>query len=145
MGKKTVVEVAKYVLTKCGDMPAMKLHKIVYYCQAWSLAWDEVPLFEEEFKACAYGPVSPDLFSSHKGKFVINEEDIKGDIDDFDQDALDTMNAVIDYYGDKPPQWLSNLTHQELPRKNARKGYAPGESCNVVISKEAMQSYYGGL
>ena len=31
----------------------MKLQKLVYYSQAWSLIWDEKPLFEEEIEAWA--------------------------------------------------------------------------------------------
>ena len=30
-----------------------KLQKLVYYCQAWSLVWDEEPLFEARIEAWA--------------------------------------------------------------------------------------------
>lgn len=45
----SVFDVAKYVLNHAGAMSTMKLEKLVYYCQAWSLAWDGVPLFQEDF------------------------------------------------------------------------------------------------
>lgn len=45
-------------------MTTMKLEKLTYYCQAWSLAWDDVPLFDEEFEAWANGPVCPQLFEN---------------------------------------------------------------------------------
>ena len=35
----SVLNVAQYVLNKVGDMTTLKLQKLVYYCQAWSLAW----------------------------------------------------------------------------------------------------------
>ena len=47
-----VFDVADYILKECGEMPALKLQKLVYYSQAWSLVWDEAPLFEEEIEAC---------------------------------------------------------------------------------------------
>ena len=53
----------------------MKLQKLVYYCQAWSLAWDDVPLFDEDFPAWANGPVCPELFDLHHGKSVIKDWD----------------------------------------------------------------------
>ena len=31
----TVFDVAAYILDRQGDMTAMKLQKLVYYCQAW--------------------------------------------------------------------------------------------------------------
>ena len=49
----------------------MKLQKLVYYCQAWSLAWDDKPLFDEDFEAWANHPVCPELFKHHKGKVYI--------------------------------------------------------------------------
>lgn len=141
-----VYDVAKYILEKQGPMTTMKLQKLVYYCQAWSLGWDEVPLFDEEFQAWANGPVCPQLFFKHKGQFIVDESlfDDRADVN-FSQDELETMDAVLDYYGDKDPQWLSELTHKERPWKEARGGCAPGAYCDNIISKESMQEYYGGL
>lgn len=31
------------------------------YCQAWSLVWDDTPLFEEDFQAWTNGPVCPGI------------------------------------------------------------------------------------
>ena len=38
-----VFDVAAYILQKTGSMTTMKLQKLVYYSQAWSLVWDEKP------------------------------------------------------------------------------------------------------
>ena len=42
----TVFDVARYILEKYGPLSAMKLQKMVYYSQAWSLVWDDAPLFD---------------------------------------------------------------------------------------------------
>lgn len=142
----TVLDVARYVIKKCGAMTTMKLEKLVYYCQAWSLGWDEVPLFEEEFEAWANGPVCPQLFNEHRGLFVVSENFLSNLPDyNFTDSEIETMNSVIEYYGDKEPQWLSELTHKEAPWREARKGIPDGASCNNVISKDSMLQYYGGL
>ena len=39
------IDVAAYILRKQGAMPAMKLQKLAYYSQAWSLVWDDESLF----------------------------------------------------------------------------------------------------
>lgn len=142
----TVFDVAKYVLNYTGRITTMKLQKLVYYCQSWSLGWDEVPLFSEDFEAWANGPVCPQLFERHRGLFVVDAS-LFSDLSDFDfsSDAIETMNSVLSFYGDKEPQWLSELTHKEAPWKEARHGVPNGASCNNVISKESMQQYYGGL
>lgn len=142
----SVFDVARYVLNHSGEMTTMKLEKLVYYCQAWSLAWDGVPLFEEDFQAWANGPVCPELFATHRGRFWL-----RADYYDshrpypFEQRQLDTTNAVLEGYGGKEPQWLSELTHQERPWRETRRGVKPGEPCGLAISKELMQEYYGGL
>ena len=102
--RANVFHVAKYILQKKGTMTTMKLQKLCYYAQAWSLAWDGVPLFEEDFQAWANGPVCPKLFVRHKGKFEISVSDF-ADITDFDfeKEQLETIVSVVDFYGDKPP------------------------------------------
>lgn len=66
-----VVDVAEYILAQQGEMTAMKLHRLVYYCQAWHLVWDGVPLFDEEIQAWASGPVIPALYELHRGDFTV--------------------------------------------------------------------------
>lgn len=142
----SIFDVAKYILKKQGKMTTMKLEKLTYYCQSWSLAWDEVPLFEEDFQAWANGPVCPELFEKHKGLFVLDASFFAYLPDhDFTNDEIQTMDTVLEYYGDKEPQWLSGLTHKEAPWKEARKGIADGIGCTNIITKESMQQYYGGL
>jgi uncharacterized phage-associated protein len=67
----SVYDVAEYILAREGEMSAMKLHKLVYYCQAWHLVWDGAPLFDEEIQAWANGPVIPALYELHKGEFTV--------------------------------------------------------------------------
>ncbi len=141
-----ILQLAKCILDRQGTMTTMKLQKLCYYCQAWALAWDEKPLVDEEFQAWANGPVCVELFNAHKGLFVVGAEQFHVDYQNaFEQNQLDTIDRVLQYYGDKEPQWLSELTHLENPWKLARKGYAPGEKCEEVITKESMQEYYGGI
>ena len=142
----TVFDVAKYILQKTGTITTMKLQKLVYYCQAWSLGWDGVPLFDDEFEAWANGPVSPDLFARHRGRFVVDSNFLNDILDyDFGSDAIETMDSVLEFYGDKEPQWLSELTHKEAPWKEARVGIPVGVPCSNIITKDSMQQYYGGL
>lgn len=140
-----VFNVAQYVLNHKGSMTTMKLEKLVYYCQAWSLAWDGVPLFDEDFQAWANGPVCPVLFMSHKGRFWLEADFYDKYECKFSAEQIETMNSVLSTYGDKTPQWLSELTHKERPWRETRNGIAPGDSCDKVIPKELMQEYYGGL
>lgn len=143
----TVYDVAEYVLNKFRSLTTMKLQKLVYYCQCWSLAWDEEPLFNEEFEAWANGPVCRELYNAHKGDFVVYEGKFSSYCTSyiFSDKQKETMESVINYYGNKDPQWLSELTHKEEPWREARQGVAQGEPSRNIIKKESMQEYYAGL
>ncbi len=141
-----VLDVAAYILKKRGSMTAMKLQKLVYYSQAWSLVWDEAPLFQEPVEAWANGPVVRRLFTSHRGQFRVDQMP-GGNPDALDEDQRETVDAVLDYYGDRSSQWLSDLTHMESPWRAAREqvGLSDGDRGHVEISHAAMAEYYGGL
>jgi uncharacterized phage-associated protein len=140
----TVHDVAAYILEKMGEMTAMKLQKLVYYAQAWSLVWDEKPLFRERIEAWANGPVVPALYQEHRGQFRVGIWS-RGDSSALSAEAKDTIDAVLAFYGKKSSQWLSDLTHSERPWQDARRGLASGEHGNQVINIGAMHEYYSGL
>lgn len=142
-----VFDAAKYILNKQGPMSTMKLQKLCYYAQAWSLVWDDEPLFSEDFEAWANGPVCPELFRLHRGKFRVSAEDIPDSLCDvpLTENQEDTVNIVLAHYGDKDAQWLSTLTHMEEPWKLARAGTQSGARCTNTITQESMAMYYGGL
>ena len=140
----SVFDVAEYILRKKGPMTAWKLQKLVYYSQVWSLVWDDRPLFRARIEAWTNGPVAPALYQEHRGMFKVRKID-KGNPKNLDQDAKDTIDVVLEYYGDKSPQWLSDLTHMEEPWRRARIGIPEGVRSGSEITRDSMAEYYGGL
>jgi uncharacterized phage-associated protein len=141
----SVVDVAKYILTQVGEMTSMKLQKLVYYSQAWSLVWDEEPLFTEQIEAWANGPVVPDLYELHRGQFKVSGDFPYGDVTALTPNQKDSIDKVLEAFKDKNGQWLSELTHIESPWKDARGTLKPTERSNAVISLTAMHEYYSAL
>lgn len=140
----SVHDVAAYILKKQGEMSAMKLQKLVYYSQAWSLVWDEKPLFRAKIEAWANGPVVPQLYLKHRGQFSLKTWP-DGDWTKITGAAKETIDSVLKFYGDKTGQWLSELTHKERPWRDARKGVADDERGNEEITPAALAEYYGSL
>jgi uncharacterized phage-associated protein len=142
----SIIDVAKYILWQKGETVTMKLQKLCYYCQAWTLAWDNVPLFGEDFEAWANGPVCPELYEYHRGLFSVdrigNSDFVPGSLTTGQKENIDQV--LEDYWGYRPFQ-LSEMTHKELPWREARGNLPPGERCNKVISKETMLDYYSGI
>ncbi len=141
----TVFDVAKYILETCGRMSTMKLQKLCYYSQSWSLVWDDCELFPEEFQAWANGPVCKELYNATKGVFSVTANNEPGNSNNLSDNQKDTINKVLEYYAPHNAQWLSQLTHMEDPWQEARKGIPAGQVSDSIISKESMALYYGNL
>ncbi|MCR5564034.1 MAG: DUF4065 domain-containing protein [Desulfovibrio sp.] len=140
-------DVAQYIIecTPQETISAIKLEKLVYYCQAWSLAWTGEPLFEEDIQAWANGPVIPNLYKLHVHKLNISKDDAIGDSSKLSENEKSIINDVLQTYIDKEPFWLVELTHLERPWKEARRNCQPGEICTNVITQASMAEYYSSI
>lgn len=138
----SVHDVAAYILEKEKHTGAMKLHKLLYYCQAWHLVYRDEPLFDEKIEAWRDGPVVREVYDLHKGKFALREWDV-GDGEELGKSERTLVDAVLKVYGKMSGQQLSDRTHAEAPWTNARLGYAPNERSDEEISLHDMYQYYG--
>ncbi len=112
------------------------------------MVWTEKRLIREDFEAWANGPVCPELYYVHQGKFMICESDIVKKcfgLSDLNDDERDSVDIVLNTYGSFDPYELREMTHRELPWKEAR-GDIPGDAkCQNVISLDRMASFYSEL
>lgn len=139
-----VHDVAAYIISKVRHIDAMKLQKLLYYAQAWAVVWDDKPLFSARIEAWANGPVVREVFKAYQGQYRVSEAKYGNPLA-LTQEEKKTVDAVLKFYGSKNGYYLSQLTHRERPWMEARKGFAPGELCDVEITKAAMRDYYGSL
>lgn len=140
----TVFDVAQYILNQAGEMTAMKLQKLVYYSQAWHLAWTDDVLFDERIEAWRDGPVVPALYDAHAGRFRVTRMP-RGRIAVLTDRERRTIDKVLKYYGKRSPQWLSDLTHMEDPWRDARVGTPAHGRGNREITPASMLRYYSSL
>ncbi len=138
-------DVAQYILQAKGPVTAMKLQKLVYYCQAWSLVWDDAPLFDEQIQAWANGPVCPELYNLHRGMFLIHGPLSVGAAGALSDVQRETIDAVLLAYSSRTSHWLSDLTHSEAPWNDAREGMPGGARGSQEITHAAMAEFYGSL
>jgi uncharacterized phage-associated protein len=143
--KVRAIDTADYILKRLGPMSAMKLQKLVYYSQVWTVVWTDNELFSDPIEAWADGPVVRSLYEKHRGHFRIGKGFFGGDTERISEEQKQILKKVLSFYGGKDAQWLSNLTHMEAPWKNARVGLSPGDRGSNVISIESIASYYSSL
>jgi uncharacterized phage-associated protein len=137
--------VADYILRAANEagepVTNLKLQKLVYYCQAWSLALREKPLFDEKIKAWVHGPVIPQLY--HRFKSAGNQPiDAEPEAPSLTEEECDLIDKVLDVYLGFSSWDLERLTHAEEPWIEARGGLPPGEPCETEISTQTMARFY---
>ncbi|MGN6216325.1 MAG: Panacea domain-containing protein [Solirubrobacterales bacterium] len=140
----SVHDVASYILHKTGSISTWKLQKLAYYSQAWNLVWEEKPLFDAQIQAWSNGPVVPELYKVHRGKYSIGRWP-KGSGARLTDSEKEVVDAVLSGYGQLTGHQLSVLTHSEDPWKEARAGLRPTQRSVKQIKPEAMRAYYTWL
>lgn len=93
------LDVGKYILDITGPISKLKLSILLYYCQAWSVVWDEKPLFSEGIYCSGAGPYCTKLFETvSPDKMIVSASDLKENIQEISEEQKETIDAVIDYY-----------------------------------------------
>jgi uncharacterized phage-associated protein len=125
------------------DITNLKLQKLLYYSQAWHLAFTGEPLFYESIEAWVHGPVVPSVFRKFKAyrwsKIDCPVSPVR------DTAVIAHINAVLDAYGSIQASRLESLTHREEPWKAARGEMPIDEPSNAIIDRDAMKRFYSSL
>lgn len=147
MSNTSIFDVANYFLKivdrdSGSTITPLKLQKILYYAQGYYLAKNNKPLFDEDFEAWAHGPANPNIYKKYK-KYAYDTIPYPGeDVKNINADTAKFLDYIWDMFGIYDGKYLEELTHNEEPWINARKGYEPGEKCNVIIKKDDMKSFF---
>ena len=139
-----VFDVANYILQISREeseedeyelISHMKLQKLVYFCQGFSLALLDKPLFEDPIEAWTHGPVCPKLYHLLKGygaspvTSIIDPENIN-----LSEKEKLLVKMVYNYYGQFSASKLRRITHEEGPWKDTPP--------NSTISRESTAKYF---
>lgn len=129
-------DVADYICRKQSNTPSWKMHKLLYYCQAWSLVWVEEPLFNEKIVAWETGPIIKELYEKYRDYFHLTSV-VEGNSELLSKEQKDIIDRVLDSYGNKTAQWLSDQMHEEGPCSTAE--------VDTEITLSSMYEYYSSV
>lgn len=129
---------ASYIEDHLDDdrVDGMRLQKLLYFAQAWSLAWSGRELFEAEFQAWRDGPVNREVYDA------FGRREIDAYEGGLDEESTAVLDAVIEYYGHMTGGELSHVTHEEDPWVNARAGLTPHMGSQRPIPTSTIRDYY---
>ncbi|MFF7710228.1 type II toxin-antitoxin system antitoxin SocA domain-containing protein [Pseudomonas sp. NPDC007930] len=136
------IDVAEYLLMlegEAGEMSNLKLQKLVYYAQGFSLALRNEALFEEPIEAWMHGPVVPSLYRNFRD-YGANPIPPSPNFDPsvLSQAQRHLVEEVFSVYGQYSAWKLRQLTHQEDPWRNH---YAEGEFSREIPQAD-LQHYF---
>jgi uncharacterized phage-associated protein len=147
MAMHKAIEVANWFIAKAaesGDLIThLKVQKLLYYAEAWTLTLIDKELFEEQMQAWAHGPVVPEVFQEFK-KYGWSSLPVPQEqkIPKISPEAEDVLLQVFDAYGDLPAKTLEEMTHKDEPWIKARGGVSFEERCEVVIPKTQIHEFF---
>ena len=139
-----VIQVAAAILNTKRYLTTMKLQKLVYYSQVYSLVKYDKPIFDDDFIAGVTGPIIYDLYKLHRGMFLL-EEGFFGDSqlnDITDKDTLESITHSIDNLGDLTGRQITELACSEDPVIECRVGIDISDIRGGVITKQRIKEYY---
>lgn len=144
---KSALDIAIFFLRRvdreAGDtISALKLQKLVYYAQVWSMVLRDQPLFQQPVEAWKHGPVVRELWETYKDYHYEAIPLPTSQTPSFAMDELEVLDYVWTRYGELSAHQLRELTHSEPPWQNTRDGLASDEASSRVISLEEMKTFH---
>lgn len=131
------------------DLINLKLQKLLYYLQAWSLGINNEPFLKSSFEAWVHGPVCKELYDRFKETKSLYSFITLSDLLDInpktkiDPADVEFINFILENYAGFSGAELEVMTHKEKPWIEARNGLEPMERGNRIISEESMSAFYG--
>lgn len=143
-----------------ADVSPMKLQKLVYFADAWNLAFHNDPLIKDEIQAWQYGPVIEDVYHEFKdfgnsritrmatdidfsaGKFISSEPEVPST----DHETHNLLKEIWRVYGKFSPIQLSNLTHASgTPWSMVANAYGSQLPRGVTIPNELIKQHFKAI
>ena len=147
-------ELAKYIISTIKeqmtdiqpeefDVTPLKLQKLLYYCQGYSLALTGKPAFHDKIEAWRYGPVIDSVYQEYK-KYtggIIPYSDITIEVLP-DETLRSIVDLVLADKGRYSGETLARMTHKEATWIDSYSGSCGGVYMNAEISQSSMKNYF---
>lgn len=136
-----------YIFEQMKEVTPLALQKILYFIQGIHMVLFEKPLYQEDCMAWVHGPVYEEVYDLFKDfKYNPIEDDrfaiFKDRFEELSEREKMVIDLVVNTFGKYSGKVLENITHEELPWRNAREGYEASELSREIISKDEIKNYF---
>lgn len=142
----TALETARFIvdLAQCDadnetgeQMTNLRLQKLLYFVQGWSIATRGKPFFDDKIVAWPFGPVVPTVYNVYRpcGRNFIQGDTAMNDYDMTTEEENFLIDILHEYYGDstsiliemtkkKDSPWFSKTIDQEITLDEMREYFS---------------------
>lgn len=148
-------DIVNYIIVKLSTagegLNLLKLQKLLYYVQAWSLALYDKPAFDGKFQAWVHGPVNRHVFDrfreTHSLYDRVSMKDVPSGfrLEGVPHDLAGHVDEVLESYARFTGSQLEEMTHREAPWIVARNGLPAATRCETEIDEGLMAQFYAEL
>lgn len=142
-----MLRVIAYLFEKLEEVTPLMLQKLLYFIQGIYSALYGKPIFAEDCRAWAHGPVYPEVYNLFRD-FKFNPVDdarfallegTEAALTENEKRVIDLVASTLGMYGAKT---LEKITHNENPWLEARKEYGDAVPSGEILKKERIMKYY---
>ena len=139
----SVKSVSKCIIAKSSTpISNLKLQKLLYYVQGWSLALKGEQAFYELIEAWAHGPVVPAAFYEYRHFGWNPIQNVAMEEGNLSIAEVEHVENVLNVYGTFTAKQLEDFSHEESPWIDARGGLPPNAVCRKIITHESMRAFF---
>lgn len=136
--------IADYIIYELNnqniEITHLKLQKLMYFCQKYSLKMYDRALFDDDFEAWVHGPVLPKIYKLY-AKF--GWESIPSNsytIFLFHKDK-EIINYILEQHKFKKGKELEILSHKDGAWLEARSSLSYFDKSNTIINKKSIKGF----
>lgn len=142
-----MLRVIAYIFEKLEEVTPLSLQKLLYFIQGVYSALYGSPIFLEDCRAWVHGPVYQEVYDLFRDFKYNPIEDARFALLEGTADALTgnekrVADLVVNTFGMYGGKSLERITHNELPWREARKGYEDSIPSSELLPKEQIMKYY---
>lgn len=122
----------------------LRLQKLLYYAQAWSLIVRASELFPDDLEAWRHGPVVPTVYRALPDCQGANQiaPDAFSEVPDLEEEEAEFVERVWEAYNEFSALRLSRMTHDEMPWRKAWGNRPLDSTGNDPISMSDLEEFF---
>ena len=147
---RELLTVISYIFAHLKEVTPLTLQKLLYYIQGIYYTKYDKLIFPEKCEAWVHGPVYRNVYELFKNFQYSPIEDarfslVEGMAQEINNNEKEIIDLVLETFGIFSGKVLEEITHEELPWLNARKGYLDNEPSSEIISIQSIKDYFCSL